>query len=83
MAKITLPDEFQHSYMIFREYPLNAILKGINTYRSTLQPLKDRLDAIESDLCLVQPEDYEKFEVPIRDLHTASGLGSNDPLSFP
>lgn len=74
MAKITLPDEFQRSYMIFREYPLNAILKGTNTYRSALQPLKDRLDAIESDLCLVQPEDYKRFEVPIRDLHTASGL---------
>ncbi|OCL02650.1 hypothetical protein AOQ84DRAFT_266113, partial [Glonium stellatum] len=78
MAKITLPDEFQRSYMSFREYPSNAILRGTTTYRMTLQPLKEQLGAIESDLCLMEPDDYKKFEVPIRDLHTASGLGRRD-----
>ncbi|KAF2477653.1 uncharacterized protein BDR25DRAFT_249788 [Lindgomyces ingoldianus] len=72
---MTLSSDFQNSYLNFINYPENLIPKGTTTYRSTLASYKQRLDDCESDLCLVDGEDDidNDFEIPIRDLCTASG----------
>ena len=75
-ARLTLPVEFQQSYLNYLSYPRNLIVKGTKTYRSTLESYNDRLDAIEADLCL---ENETDVEVPIRDLHGGPGNGIKAP----
>jgi hypothetical protein len=80
MEKACLPAEFQQSYLDYLSYPRNLILRGTKTYHSTLETYKDRLDAIEADLCLTNEKDVL---VPIRDLHGVSGNGTREQLSNP
>ena len=79
MEKSCLPVEFQQSYLNYLSYPRNLILNGTKTYRSTLEAYHNRLDGIETDLCL---ENEKDVNVPIRDLHGGSGNGITPLLDF-
>lgn len=84
LATMTLSSAFQTSYLNSINYPENLIPSGTSTYRSTLLIYKQRLDAAESNLCLVDGEDriQEDFEIPIRDLQTCSGKGWAVPRDY-
>ena len=77
MPTLPLPDEFQRSFANCKNYPVNLIPSGTSTYRSTLESYEQRLDAVESSLCLVEGEDdiNKNFEVHFRDLVKADGQG--------
>jgi len=73
---MTFLGEFHKSLTKSHSYPENLLSTGTTTYLSTRQSYRKRLDETESSLCLVgQDETLKDFEVPIRDLHTATGKG--------
>ncbi|KAI1081681.1 hypothetical protein F5B20DRAFT_52553 [Whalleya microplaca] len=72
MALVNLPPRFQDALLKPLLYPSNSLLRTINTYPKSLEKAGVSLDEIESDLF----EDRKtEWEIPIRDLSTASGKG--------
>jgi hypothetical protein len=69
-------NDFHTSLNDFQSYPENLLNPGIGICRSVLGSLKKRLDVAAPDLCLVGVDEIlNDFEVPIRDINTASGKG--------
>jgi len=68
--------EFYTSLEKFQKYPENLLNPGVGICRPVLQSFKERLDFATRDLCLVEEDEIRNdFEIPIRDLNTASGKG--------
>ncbi|KAI1370249.1 hypothetical protein F4677DRAFT_438915 [Hypoxylon crocopeplum] len=70
MALISLPYGFQQALLNSESYPRNTIVKTINTYPKSLRQAENRLSERECDLF---EDNRTKWEIPIRDLDTASG----------
>lgn len=69
-------DEFHASLNDFKNYPENLLSPGVGVCRSVLRSFKERLDVAALDLCLVGDDEISRdFEIPIRDMDTASGNG--------
>jgi hypothetical protein len=68
-----LPIEVQTSFDNYIDYPENLRNTGSTAYRFVLEAYKKRFDDVEQRLCLATDEIGDHFEVPIRDLATATG----------
>ena len=72
--------EFCTSLNNFQDYPENLLNPGVGICRPVLQSFKGRLNDATPDLCLVEDDEIQNdFEIPIRDLNTASGKGNVSP----
>jgi hypothetical protein len=74
---MTLPLEFQRSYLNRINYPESLVPSSTAIYSSKLKSYRQRLDDAEPDLCLVEGRDNvdDIFEIPIIDLETKDGKG--------
>ena len=70
MHPVNLPSDLQQAIVKASSWPANSIYRSTNTYPTTLNAFKARLDAAEQDL--FEDDDFE-WEVPIRDLPPAAG----------
>jgi hypothetical protein len=68
-----LPVELQDSYLKRSNYPENIIPSDLFSSKSKLISYKQRLDVVETDLCLLDHQVARLFEIPVIDIGTADG----------
>ena len=76
---LTLPINFQKSYLNRDSYPCNIIQRTVGSYPSALAAYATRLDIAAQDLF---ETDINKVEVPIRDLKTYNGTGKGSSVKY-
>jgi len=70
-----IPVELQKSYLKSSNYPENLIPTDLFSNKSKLASYKERLDGVETDLCLLDHQVDSLFEIPVIDIGTADREG--------